>query len=81
MLVGAAGYGWSITLWVKGARELGAARGQVIFATAPFIGAAIAWFALSEPVTASQVLAAILAAVGVAVSLRSDTCTTITISR
>ena len=38
LTVGATGYGLSITLWVKGARELGAARGQVIFATAPFVG-------------------------------------------
>lgn len=38
LLIGALGYGLSITLWVKGARDLGAARGQVIFATAPFLG-------------------------------------------
>jgi drug/metabolite transporter (DMT)-like permease len=44
----------SITLWVKVARELGAARGQMIFATAPFIGALIAWVTLSDPVTAAQ---------------------------
>lgn len=72
LLVGAAGYGWSITLWVKGARELGAARGQVIFATAPFIGAAIAWIVLQEPVIGIQVIAGALAAAGVVVSLRSD---------
>lgn len=34
LAIGAAGYGASIVLWVKGARDLGAARGQVIFATA-----------------------------------------------
>ena len=37
LAIGAAGYGASITLWVKGARDLGAARGQVIFAAVPFI--------------------------------------------
>ena len=37
LAIGALGYGVSITLWVKGARDLGAARGQVIFAAAPFI--------------------------------------------
>lgn len=37
LAIGALGYGASITLWVKGARDLGAARGQVIFAAAPFI--------------------------------------------
>lgn len=72
LVVGAAGYGLSITLWVKGARELGAARGQVIFSTAPFIGAAVAWLALREPVDGTLAIAAALAATGVAVSLRSD---------
>ena len=72
LLIGAAGYGWSITLWVKGARELGAARAQVMFATAPFIGAAIAWIVLGEAVAPVQLLAATLAAVGIVVSLRSQ---------
>jgi drug/metabolite transporter (DMT)-like permease len=71
LLVGAAGYGWSITLWVKGARDLGAARGQVIFATAPFIGAAIAWTWLGEPVDRWQLVAVALAAAGVAISIDS----------
>lgn len=72
LAIGAAGYGLSITLWVKGARDLGAARGQVIFATAPFIGALIAWTLLGDDATAIQVVATIVAGVGVAVSLRSD---------
>ena len=72
LAIGAAGYGLSITLWVKGARELGAARGQVIFSTAPFIGAVIAWTLLGDDATALQLVAALIAAVGVAGSLRSD---------
>ncbi len=71
LAIGAAGYGLSITLWVKGARDLGAARGQVIFATAPFIGAVIAWTLLGDHATTIQLVAAGIAAVGVAVSLRS----------
>lgn len=71
VLIGAAGYGASITLWVKGARDLGAARGQVIFAAAPFVGAGIAWIALSEPITVVQVSAVVLALAGVALSLDS----------
>ena len=71
LAIGAAGYGLSITLWVKGARDLGAARGQVIFATAPFIGAVLAWTVLGDDATAIQLLAALIAGVGVAVSLRS----------
>ena len=71
LAIGAGGYGASITLWVKGARELGAARGQVIFATAPFIGAAIAWTVLGEDIVTLQIVAVVLAAVGVAVALES----------
>ena len=71
LAIGAAGYGWSITLWVKGARDLGAARGQVIFATAPFIGAALAWIVLGEPIQLVQVIAMALAGAGVALSLES----------
>lgn len=69
LAIGAAGYGVSITLWVKGARDLGAARGQVIFATAPFIGALLAWVALQEAITGWQIAAVVLAAAGVAVSI------------
>lgn len=71
LVIGAAGYGASIVLWVKGARDLGAARGQVIFAAAPFIGAVIAWSVLGESVTAVQMLAVVFAAAGVWVSLES----------
>lgn len=72
LAIGALGYGLSITLWVTGARDLGAARGQVIFATAPFVGAAIAWTVLGEPIALVQVLAVPLAAAGVVLSLRTS---------
>ncbi len=71
LVIGAWGYGASIVLWVKGARDLGAARGQVIFAAAPFIGALIAWVVLGEPVTIAQIIAVAIAATGVAVSIES----------
>ena len=71
LAVGALGYGASITLWVAGAQRLGAARGQVIFASAPFVGAVIAWAVLSDPVERLQVLAMAVAFVGVAFALRS----------
>lgn len=71
LLIGMAGYGASIVLWVKGARDLGAARGQVIFAAAPFIGAIIAWSVLGESVTVAQLIAVVIAAAGVGVSLES----------
>lgn len=72
LVVGALGYGASITLWVKGARDLGAARGQVIFAATPFIGAVVAWVVLGDAVTLAQVIAVPVAALGVGLSLRSD---------
>ena len=71
LLVGALGYGVSITLWITGARELGAARGQVIFASAPFVGAVLAWLALGEPVKGVAVVAAALTLVGVALVVTS----------
>lgn len=71
LAIGALGYGVSITLWVKGARDLGAARGQVIFAAAPFIGAMVAWIVFGDTLTTTQLVAVPLAALGVGVSLRS----------
>jgi drug/metabolite transporter (DMT)-like permease len=72
LLIGALGYGASITLWVKGARDLGAARGQVIFATAPFIGALLSWTVLHEAIVWVQLIAVPLAVAGVALSLRTS---------
>lgn len=72
LLIGALGYGTSITLWVAGARDLGAARAQVVFATAPFLGAAIAWTVFREPVTPTVLLALVLATAGVALVSRSQ---------
>ena len=71
LVIGALGYGLSITLWVKGARDLGAARGQVIFATAPFVGAVISWTVLGEAVAPVQLIALTVAAAGIALSLQT----------
>ncbi|MDO8390957.1 MAG: EamA family transporter [Actinomycetota bacterium] len=71
LVVGGVGYGASITLWVSGARDLGAARGQLVFAGAPFVGAVVSWTVLGEDVGVRQVLAAAIAASGVALVLRS----------
>jgi len=71
LAVGAFGYGWSIVLWVRAAHDLGAARAQVVFAAAPFLGAVVAWLVLGEAVTRGQGVAFALAAVGVAVATRS----------
>jgi drug/metabolite transporter (DMT)-like permease len=72
LVIGMLGYGASITLWVSGARQLGAARGQLVFATAPFLGVAIAWFALGDGIRTAEVVGLGLALVGVAFVVRSD---------
>jgi drug/metabolite transporter (DMT)-like permease len=72
LVIGAFGYGVSITLWVAGARELGAARGQLVFATAPFVGACVAWTVLGDDVSARAVIALVVAAAGVLLVVRSD---------
>ena len=72
LTVGALGYGASITLWVRGAHHLGAARAQLIFASAPFVGAVVSWVVLTDPVEPVQVAAMAIASCGVALSLRSS---------
>jgi drug/metabolite transporter (DMT)-like permease len=65
LLAGALGYGLSITLWVQGARDLGAARGQLVFSAAPFVGATVAWVVFEDPVRSVELVALVLAALGV----------------
>jgi len=71
LVVGVFGYGASITLWVSGARELGAARAQLVFATAPFVGAIVAWTVFGEAVTLRQAIAFAVAVGGVSFVLVS----------
>ena len=72
MVAGGLGYGLSITLWVAGARDIGAARGQLVFATAPFVGVLVAWVAFGDDVRGPEVVAVLLALAGVGLVLRSD---------
>lgn len=72
VILGAIGYGASITLWVSGARDIGAARGQLIFSAAPFVGVAVAWVGLRDDTTATQLVATAVAAIGVVLVVRSD---------
>ncbi len=65
LLIGAFGYGLSITLWITGARLVGAARGQVIFALAPFVGALLAWPMNGEGLTATLAVAFAMSLTGV----------------
>jgi drug/metabolite transporter (DMT)-like permease len=68
-LVGFAGYGVSLALFVVALRQLGAARTAAYFSTAPFIGAALAFALLGESQTPLFWVAALLMAAGVALHL------------
>jgi drug/metabolite transporter (DMT)-like permease len=72
LIAGALGYGLSITLWVSGARDIGAARGQLVFSCAPFVGVGVAWAVFRDPVRGVELAALALAAVGIWTVLRSD---------
>lgn len=64
LVTGAIGYGASITLWVTGARDLGAARGQLVFSLAPFVGATVAWTAFGDHASGTQLVALGIALAG-----------------
>ena len=64
-LVGFLGYGVSLTLFVVALRLLGTARTGAYFATAPFIGAALAFAILGEVPDTVFWLASVLIATGV----------------
>lgn len=60
LAVGVLSYGVSIALYIRSAHELGATRAQAVFASAPFVGAALAFAFLGEPVGVVHVAAALL---------------------
>lgn len=65
MLIGLAGYGLSLVLFVLALRGLGTARTGAYFSTAPFLGAAVAILLLGEPAPVPFWIAAGLMALGV----------------
>jgi drug/metabolite transporter (DMT)-like permease len=67
LAIGAFGYGLSITMWITGARLVGAARGQAIFALAPFIGALLAWPINDDPLSRTTIIAFAVSLAGVLV--------------
>lgn len=72
LAVGAVGYGMSIILWVTSARQLGAARSQGVFATAPFVGMALGWILTDDPIQTSQLVALVVMVIGVALVVTSS---------
>jgi drug/metabolite transporter (DMT)-like permease len=65
LLVGFLGYGVSLTLFVVGLRQLGAARTGAYFSLAPFFGAALAIPLQGEPVSTALLIAGALMGFGV----------------
>jgi drug/metabolite transporter (DMT)-like permease len=63
-LLGFFSYGVSLTLFVLALRHLGTARTGAYYATAPFIGAAVAILLLHEPMTLPFAAAGLLMALG-----------------
>ncbi len=63
-IVGFAGYGVSLVLYVNGLRHLGAARTSAYFSLAPFVGALLAVMILGEPFTSTLAFAGALMAIG-----------------
>jgi drug/metabolite transporter (DMT)-like permease len=70
LVTGAFSYGASIVLYVLAAQSLGATRAQVLFASAPLFGVALAAAWLGEPVSAVQLAAAAALALSAALVLR-----------
>jgi drug/metabolite transporter (DMT)-like permease len=64
--VGALSYGASLTLYIGASQELGAARAQALFGSAPLIGCVFSWLALGERARLEQIAAAIVMGIGCA---------------
>jgi hypothetical protein len=69
--LGAVSYGVSIALYIGSAQQLGATRAQALFATAPFLGAAVSVLALREPIGIVEIAAAFVLAASVTMLFRS----------
>jgi len=69
--VGGLSYGASIALYIGAAQQLGATRAQAVFASAPFLGAAIGFGLLGEPIAALHILGAALLALSLVLLLSS----------
>ena len=72
MLVGAFSYGASIALYIASAQQIGATRAQAAFASAPFIGAVLAFGLLGEPFGLAHALAGGLLLVSIVLLFRGQ---------
>jgi len=69
LALGAFGYGVSLQLYLRAQRLVGAARTASIFATAPFVGVAVAFLTGAPHLTAAFPIAAVLIGAGVLLHL------------
>ncbi len=64
MLVGAISFGVSITLFVRGLRQLGVLQTGMLFALAPGFAALLSWLFLHEPIEVAGIAALVLMTAG-----------------
>ena len=72
LALGALSYGASVMLYIRAAHELGATRAQSVFASAPFVGSALAFALLGEPLGTKHAIALALLLPSVAALIRSQ---------
>ena len=72
VVVGAVSYGASIALHTAAAQRVGAVRAQCVFASAPFVGAALSLVIFGEHMTALQATATALFLISVVVLVTSE---------
>ena len=72
IIVGVFSYGFSISLYILAAQNLGATRSQMIFASAPFFGVALSVILLNESISAIQAAAAAILVFSLTVLLRDQ---------
>jgi drug/metabolite transporter (DMT)-like permease len=72
LAIGALSYGVSILLYIRAAHELGATRAQSVFASAPFVGSALAFALLGESLGPKHAFAVALLLPSIAALVRSQ---------
>jgi drug/metabolite transporter (DMT)-like permease len=72
LVVGALSYGASIALYIASAHHLGATRAQGLFASAPFVGAALSFTLLGEPFAPAHAAASLLLVASIAALFSSQ---------
>lgn len=72
LLVGIFAYGFSISLYILAAQNLGATRAQMIFASAPFFGVVLSVPVLGESISQIQAVAAVILVASLVVLMRDQ---------